>query len=82
MKFKEEVDRLRLLEYLLHTCGIIILGSISALFDKDDTYSVQKHFYKRFYHTRYLFYLFITLFMIMLLIYFFLLLKVELIMKI
>lgn len=66
MKFKEEVDRLRLLEYLLYACGgIIILGSISAVFDKDDTYSVQKHFYKRFYHTRYLFYLFITLFMIM-----------------
>ena len=80
MKF-EEVDRLRLLEYLLYTCGgIIILGSISAVFDKDDTYSVQ-NISARFYHTRYLFYLFITLFMIMSLL-FFLLLKVELIMKI
>ena len=66
MKFNEEIERLKIVKYGLYACGIIIiLGSINAIFDKNDSWSVQKKFYKRFYHTEYLFYLFITLFMIL-----------------
>ena len=66
MKFNEEIERLKIVKYGLYACGIIIiLGSINAIFDKNDTWSVQKKFYKRFYHTEYLFYLFVTLFMIL-----------------
>ena len=66
MKFNEEIERLKIVKYGLYACGtIIILGSINAIFDKNDTWSVQKKFYKRFYHSEYLFYLFVTLFMIL-----------------
>ena len=66
MKFNEEIERLKIVKYGLYACGIIIiLGSINAIFDKNDSWSVQKKFYKRFYHTEYLFYLFVTLFMIL-----------------
>ena len=66
MKFNEEIEKLKILKYGLYISGIIIiLGSINALFDKNDTWSIQKKFYKRFYNTEYLFYLFITLFMIL-----------------
>ena len=66
MKFNEEIEKLKILKYGLYISGIIIiLGSINAIFDKNDSWSVQKKFYKRFYHTEYLFYLFITLFMIL-----------------
>ena len=66
MKFNEEIERLKFVKYGLYTCGtIIILGSINAIFDKNDSWSVQKKFYKRFYHSEYLFYLFVTLFMIL-----------------
>ena len=66
MKFNEEIERLKIVKYGLYACGtIIILGSINAIFDKNDSWSVQKKFYKRFYHSEYLFYLFVTLFMIL-----------------
>ena len=66
MKFNEEIEKLKILKYGLYISGIIIiLGSINAIFDKNDSWSVQKKFYKRFYNTEYLFYLFITLFMIL-----------------
>ena len=66
MKFNEEIERLKIVKYGLYVCGtIIILGSINAIFDKNDSWSVQKKFYKRFYHSEYLFYLFVTLFMIL-----------------
>ena len=66
MKFNEEIELLKIVKYGLYACGtIIILGSINAIFDKNDSWSVQKKFYKRFYHSEYLFYLFVTLFMIL-----------------
>ncbi len=66
MKFNEEIEKLKIVKYGLYASGlIIILGSINALFDKNDSWSIQKKFYKRFYHTEYLFYLFVTLFMIL-----------------
>ena len=66
MKFNEEIEKLKIVKYGLYASGlIIILGSINALLDKNDSWSIQKKFYKRFYHTEYLFYLFVTLFMIL-----------------